>query len=119
MCASEVGEMNIKNELFFPPELIGGLKDLRDVEWKKLVERVAVLPHTHPDSLAFALMVIKLSGCLSCGPGSFRHMKGCLSCSRQAISAYKGSDRQLLDLFEESRQEVVKFLDEGKALIAA
>jgi len=111
--------MNIKNELFFPPELIGGLKDLRDVEWKKLVERVSALSHTHPDSLAFALMVIKLSGCLSCGPGSFRHMKGCLACSRQAISAYKGSDRQLLELFEESRQEVLKYFDEGKVSIAA
>jgi len=111
--------MNVKNELFFPPELIGGLNDLRDVEWKKLVERVAALPDTHPDTLAFALMIIKLSGCLSCGPGSFRHMKGCLSCSRQAISAFKGTDRELVELFEESRREVLKFLDESKARIAA
>ena len=111
--------MNIKNELFFPPELIGGLKDLRDTEWKELVERVATLSHTHPDSLAFALMVIKLSGCLSCGPGSFRHMKGCLSCARQAIGAYKGSDGQLLEMFEEARQEVLKYLDEGKVPVAA
>jgi len=111
--------MNVKNELFFPPELIGGLKDLRDAEWKKLVERVAALPDTDPDTLAFALMIIKLSGCLSCGPGSFRHMKGCLSCSRQAISAFKGTDHELVELFDESLREILKYLDEGKARIAA
>ena len=112
--------MNVRNELFFPPELIGDLGDLRDGDWATLVGQIAPLPDTHPDALAFALMVIKLSGCLSCGPGSFRHMKGCLSCSRQALSAYKGGHKQLADMFEESRQEVLKFLDEGKkAKIAA
>jgi hypothetical protein len=106
--------MNAKNELFFPPQLIGGLRDLRDAEWRRLVERVASLPDTDPDSLGFALMIIKLSGCLSCGPGSFRHMKGCLPCSRQAVGAYKGTDQSLVELFEESRREVVSFLNERK-----
>lgn len=111
--------MNVNNELFFPPELIGRLGDLRNSEWKKLIEKVSCLPETHPDVLAFALMIVKLSGCLSCGPGSFRHMKGCLSCSRQAISAFKGSDEQLLQMFEEARKEVLKFLSERKVEIAA
>ena len=112
-------EMNVKNELFFPPELIVQLGDLRDEEWKQFVERVAALPETHPDTLAFMLLVVRLGGCLSCGPGSFRHMKGCLSCSRQAIGAFKGTDRQLIELFEEARKEVKKFLGEKKISIAA
>jgi hypothetical protein len=111
--------MNVKNELFFPPELIEDLADLRDSDWRKLVERVAPLPDSHPDVLAFALVVIKLGGCLSCGPGSFRHMKGCLSCSRQAIGSFKGNDRDLVAMFEESREEVLRFLGDGKVEIAA
>jgi hypothetical protein len=111
--------MNVRNELFFPPELIEDLADLRDSEWRRLVEAVAPLPNSHPDVLAFALVVIKLGGCLSCGPGSFRHMKGCLSCSRQAIGSFKGSDADLIELFEDCRGEVLKFLGEGKIEIAA
>ena len=111
--------MNIRCELFFPPELIDKLGDLRDSEWQQLVERVSKLPETHPDVLALALVIVQLSGCLSCGPGSFRHLKGCLACSRQALGSFKGSDAELVGMFEEARAEVLKFLGEEKKQIAA
>jgi len=111
--------MNVRNELFFPPQLIDDLADLRDSDWKRLVDRVAPLSDSHPDVLAFVLVIIRLSGCLSCGPGSFRHMKGCLSCSRQAIGSFKGTDKDLIGMFEDARREVVTFLGETKMDIAA
>jgi len=111
--------MNIKSELFFPPELIGQLGDLRDTEWQQLIERISDKPETDPDSLAFALVIVQLSGCLSCGPGSFRHLKGCLACSRQSVSAFKGSDAELIKMFEDARVQVLEFLEEGKSQIAA
>ena len=111
--------MNIKSELFFPPELIGELGDLRDAEWKQLIQRISDNPPTHPDSLAFALVIVQLSGCLSCGPGSFRHLKGCLACSRQAVGSFKGSDAELIEMFEEARKEVLQFLGSDKSQIAA
>ncbi len=111
--------MNVKSELFFPPELIGELSDIRDTEWKGLVDRISDYPDTHADSLAFALVIIQLSGCLSCGPGSFRHLKGCLACSRQAVGSFKGSDAELIQMFEDARQDVLKFLGENDKQIAA
>lgn len=102
--------MNVNNELFFPPELIPKLADLRDGDWRKFVEKIAMIPETHADTLAFMMLIVQLGGCLSCGPGSFRHMKGCLSCSRQAIGSFKGSHAELMAMFEEAREEVVRFL---------
>jgi hypothetical protein len=111
--------MNIRSELFFPPELIGELGDLRDAEWRRLIDEISSYPATHPDALAFALVIVQLSGCLSCGPGSFRHLKGCLACSRQSVSAFKGSDAELMRMFEEARAEVHEFLERDKSQIAA
>ena len=54
------------NELLFPAYAIPKLKDLRGLEWRKLVERISKLPEAHPDSLAFSLMMIRLDGCANC-----------------------------------------------------
>lgn len=111
--------MTGNQELFFPPQLLSELADLQDAKWQKFVERIAALPETHPDKLALSLVVIQLGGCMSCGPGSFRHMKGCASCARQAVGSFKGGTAKLMEMFEEARTEVQQFLGEKKAQIAA
>ena len=42
-----------KNEIMFPHKSIPSLRSLRGPEWQALVDRVAGLPETHEDSLAF------------------------------------------------------------------
>lgn len=102
--------MYTRNELMFPPYAIPALRDLRGEEWRQLVERVAALPPTHPDSLAFSLMMIRLDGCLSCETDSYRAMRGCILCAQQTIRRYKGTDQELLQAYEEARRDVVAFL---------
>ena len=55
-----------KAELFFPAYLIPSLRDLRGDSWRELVDRVSMLSDTHPDSLAFVLMMINLGDCMKC-----------------------------------------------------
>jgi hypothetical protein len=55
-------------EILFPHSRVSGLKNLHDEDWKSLVERIAALPETHPDALAFSYMMIKLCNCLNCDP---------------------------------------------------
>ena len=95
-----------QTELLFPPRLIPELADLRGEPWRTLVKRVASLPETHTDVIAFMLLVSQLSECLSCEQGSFRAWRGCAACSAQAVTRYKGSDRQLLRRFEKARKQV-------------
>ena len=70
-----------KAELLFPPRLISSLRDLRGPDWALLVDRVAKLPETDADSLAFTLMMIRLDGCVKCHEGSFKYMRGCHLCA--------------------------------------
>ena len=46
--------MYTTNELLFPPSAIPALIPLRGPARRELVERVAALPETHPESLAFS-----------------------------------------------------------------
>jgi hypothetical protein len=103
--------MYFKTEMMFPPDAISALKGLRDKEWQKLVDRVAALPEMHPDKLAFMLMMIRLDRCLRCAADSYRALRGCDLCARQMVGRFKGSDRDLLKLYDQARKEVLEYLD--------
>ncbi len=96
--------------MLFPPRLIAELKDLRGDEWRTLVERVAALPETDPETLAFCLMMIRLDGCLTCFSGSYRFMRGCYLCAQQAVARFQGSDEELFALYERAQQDLGQYL---------
>jgi hypothetical protein len=100
--------VNPRTELLFPPHLIPDLKDLRGDEWRELVERIAGLPQTDPDTLAFCLMMIRLNACLGCVSGSYRFMRGCELCSQQTIARYQGTDEQLIALFNQAKEDLAR-----------
>jgi hypothetical protein len=100
-----------RTEILFSHRRIPALKRLKGDLWQELVERVAVLPETHEDSLAFSLMMIKLCDCVHCGLGSYKASLGCSTCARRTISATKGSDTILMRRFEKAKEEVLAYLE--------
>ncbi len=103
-----------KYELLFTPHLIPKLRNLREEEWARLIDRLSSLPETHPDALAFSLMMVELGGCLGCEMDSYRAQRGCALCSRHTIRSFKESDQQLIELYEEARQAIIQQLPEAK-----
>ena len=99
-----------KAELVFPPRLIPALRNLRGPEWADLVTRVAKLPETDPDSLAFSLLMIRLDGCVKCHEGSFKYMRGCQLCAAQTVMQFKGTDADLLGLYHKARRDIEAYL---------
>ena len=100
-----------RTEILFPHRSIPALKGLRNSLWQELVERVAVLPETHGDSLAFSLMMIKLCDCVNCDLGSYKASLGCSICARRIISAIKGPDTILMRHFQRAKEEVLAYLE--------
>ena len=98
-------------EILFPHSRVSGLKHLREQEWQVLVERVAVLPETHPDALAFSYMMIKLCDCLNCDLSSYKASLGCSACSQRTINAIRFTDKLLVRQFEKARDEVLAYLN--------
>ena len=106
--------MYTDSELLFPPYAIAKLRDLRGPDWQELVDQVLSLPEDHPQSLAFSLMMMRLDGCLNCEMDNFKAMRGCVMCATQTVRRYKGTDRQLLRLYESARKEVEAYLDQQR-----
>lgn len=106
---------NADTELLFPSRVIETLRSLRGDTWRDLVDRVNSLEPDNVDHLAFVLMMIRLGGCVSCNADSFRAMRGCTQCARQTIRRFRGTDQDLVDLFTEARQDVVKNIQKQSA----
>lgn len=105
--------IHTKAELLFPAHLISSLRELRGEDWRALVDRVAALPETHLDSLAFVLMMIELDGCLRCNSNNYKFLRGCFLCATQTVQSYKGSDADLLEMYARARQELSLNLKQG------
>jgi hypothetical protein len=103
--------MRSRLEILFPHSRVSGLKRLRGEEWQSLVERVAALPETHSDALAFSYMMIELCDCLTCDLSSYKASLGCSACSQRTINAIRDGDKVLLRRFEKAKQEVVAYLN--------
>jgi len=93
---------------------VNGLKKLKGDDWKQLAERIAALPETHEDALAFSHMMIKLCDCLNCDLGSYKAALGCAACSQRTINALRDTDQQLMRRFNKSHKEVLIYLDESE-----
>ncbi len=102
-----------KAEILFPAPLIPKLRDLRGPEWAKLVRRVSRLSETHPDTLAFCLLMIRLSNCLKCYSGSYKFMRGCEACAIQSAMQFKGEDEELLELYAQAQADIKNYLEKG------
>ena len=97
-------------EMLFPLRAVPALADLRGAPWKRLVDKIAALPEDEPEALAFGLMIVRLSGCLTCQADSFRALRGCTACARQAAMRYRGSDQDILKLYEKAQKDIQAYL---------
>ncbi len=105
--------MRDRIEFLFAHWAVAKLNDLRGPRWRALVERVAALPSTHPDALAFALMMIRLNGCVACTAQRYRERNGCADCSRFVLTTLaKESEASLLARFRAAQKEVAASLRE-------
>ncbi len=99
-----------ESEILFPPRCVPQLRDLRGPEWAGLIDHIAALPDGHEDVLGFSLMMIRLGSCLTCDLDSYRASLGCCTCARRSVGGFKGSDRELIRMFEGAREEVRFYL---------
>jgi hypothetical protein len=102
--------MYTKNELMFSHYVIPRLADSRGDKWRELVERIARLPETHHEVLAFMLMMVRLNGCLNCETDSYRAMRGCTMCALQSLRRFKGTDDELFKMYEQALNDIHSYL---------
>jgi hypothetical protein len=100
----------LEAELLFPPRVIPALGSARGPAWQDLVSAAAGADEASPEQAAFVLMMARLNNCATCTPDSHRNLLGCPACSQQTLKHFRGSDQDLLYLYETARQDVCQFL---------
>jgi len=101
---------NTDTEILFPVRVIPSLRNLRGEEWQNLVDHVSQQADDSVAKIAFTAMIVHLGGCGACNADSFRAMRGCTQCSRLTIKRFKGSDRELVELYEQMKASVDEFI---------
>ncbi len=106
---------NPDTEILFPERVIPVLRSLRTKEWESLIDAVCDTNRNGIDRSAFVLMMVRLCGCTGCNADSFRAMRGCTQCARQAVRRFRGSDAEMLQLYQQSKSDVLNYTSKRSA----
>jgi hypothetical protein len=98
-------------EILFPMRITPHLRNLRGVGWGELVDDVCASPEASLSRLAFNLLLIRLTSCLSCHTYSYRAMRGCTTCAIHAVKRFEGTDKELLIQYRVSLEEIQSHLE--------
>lgn len=98
--------LNPDTELLFPLRVVPSLADVRGDIWRQFILNMDSPETDKLDEIAFVMMIVRLSGCVACNADSFRAMRGCTQCARQTVRRNRGSDQDLIRMFEQIRQEL-------------
>ena len=94
--------MYTDNEILFPHYAIPALRNTRGSAWAELIDGLSGKEETSLDVLALMYLMVELNGCLACETDSYRAMRGCTACAQQTLRRFKGSDQDLIRLYEAS-----------------
>lgn len=97
-------------EILFPMRVVPNLVELRGKSWRHLVSDVLGEPEASLNQLAFSLLLIRLSGCLTCHTDSYRAMRGCTVCATQVIKRFKGDDKELVSYFKRAKGDIQRYM---------
>jgi hypothetical protein len=106
---------NEDTEMIFPMRVSPKLKALRGEEWGALVERVIHSSEASIEQLAFTLLLVRLSGCLTCHSDSYRAMRGCTECATHSVKRFRREDSDLVEQYQAAREEVMRYLLEQES----
>lgn len=93
-------------EILFPMRVAPRLRDLRGELWQATVDRACRAGDAAPEQLALSLTMIRMAGCLTCHPDSYRAMRGCTHCAVAAVRRFRGQDQDLVELIQQAEQEL-------------
>ncbi len=98
--------MYADNEILFPHYAIPALRHTRGRKWMNFIDSLSRKKETSVEVIALMAMMIELNGCLACETDSYRAMRGCTACAQQTLRRFKGSDEELIEMYETSLSQL-------------
>jgi hypothetical protein len=93
-------------EILFPMRVAPQLRELRGSLWQATIDRAIQSRDASLQQLALSLVMIRLAGCLTCHPNSYRAMRGCTTCAMATVRRFRGEDQELTAMVDAAREEL-------------
>ena len=101
---------NPDTELVFPLRVLPMLRSFRGEKWRQIINKVISGDANIVEETAISMVMMDVTGCLTCNSDSFRAIKGCTKCAKHALRKSKHSDQDLLQMFETAKESVKAYL---------
>jgi hypothetical protein len=101
---------NPDTEVLFPLRVVPLLRPLHGPAWHNLIDRIQSEEALPAERFAFALMMVRMCGCVGCNADSFRAMRGCSQCARQTARRFRGTDQEFVEQFKQVQKEVEAYI---------
>ncbi|HEY60822.1 MAG TPA: hypothetical protein G4N92_09115 [Anaerolineae bacterium] len=101
---------NQDTELVFPLRVLPMLRSFRGEKWRQIIDKVISGDANIIEETAISMVMMDVTGCLTCNSDSFRALKGCTKCAEHALRKSKCSDQDLLERFKTAKERVKVFL---------
>lgn len=106
--------MSVNNtQISFPISAIKQLRGMRTSAWEGYIERIVQLNPENLEVIGFVLMMTRQCGCTTCNSDSYRMLKGCAECGKQAIRHSKSTDDELISTHGDCIKEIELKLKEN------
>jgi len=78
----------------------------RGEKWQQFIEQISNKPVGDRERRAFVLFMARLANCMTCHSDTWRAHQGCEQCSKQTIRKFRGSDEELIALYQMALDEL-------------
>lgn len=100
----------ISTHTLYPDYAVKNIRSLWGVGWRRLIDWVAHLSPIREEALAFSLMMRRMQALRGAEVGGLCNDPGCAMCASALLENYGGSERDLLDEYYRTLDEVKGFL---------
>jgi hypothetical protein len=100
-------------QISFPISAIKQLRGVRTPAWDRYIDRIIQLNPDNLEVIGFVLMMTRQCSCANCNSDSFKMLKGCDDCGKQAIRRNKCNDDALFSTHENCVKEIEIKLEEN------
>jgi hypothetical protein len=104
----------LEQKLLFPLEILPELINERSVDWQRFLAEFSSKRESLIPSTAMIVLLSRMIGCTGCEADSFRALRGCVPCAKQALKRNRESDTAIVALFRDTEKEIKRFIKVNK-----
>jgi hypothetical protein len=104
----------LEQKLLFPLEILPELLNERSAAWQRFLAEFLANGESLVPKTAMIVLLSRMIGCAGCEADSFRALRGCLPCAKQALKRNRENDTAIIALYRVTENEIKRYIKANK-----